>query len=96
MPWVKLGNSRLRERNNQIIHLYNDPPGLTMADIGLQFGISRQRVGQILKRHLTTRTCDNCYHSLEFGHCSCRETTDIVKADGQCTDWLPELGGRVK
>ena len=32
------------------------------------------------------KTCGNCYHYQEFGHCSCRETVDV--RDG-CEDWHP-------
>lgn len=63
-----------------------------MTDLGKDFGISKERVRQILKRYKARRTCANCYHQRD-GFCSCRELSDMVLTPNHCGDWHPRKEG---
>jgi DNA-binding CsgD family transcriptional regulator len=81
-----------KERNRLILNLYSYNSTMSMAEIGRQLGISRQRVSKILKVYKSKRQCSNCYYFQEFGHCSIREQSEVVTATNKCSDWLPLNG----
>ena len=68
-------------RNQALIKYRRQNPDLTLVEIGQVFGITRQRVSQIIGN----KNCRTCYHSRLF--CSCREPEDMISFG--CPDWAP-------
>lgn len=84
-----LSRIKSQRRNRKIVQLYISKHELTATDLGIKFGLSRQRIGVILKKYRAMRFCENCYHFQEYKHCSCRAKSDVVKHINKCTDWQP-------
>lgn len=73
-----------KHRRNQSIRNYQlRHPEVSQEEIGLKFGLSKQRIQKILSK----RTCHNCYHyDPKTTFCGCRDPSDQIELF--CPDWF--------
>ena len=80
-----------RRRNQELFIYFKGHPDLSLGEIGEVFGISKQRVFQLIHNNKRDMVCRNCYH-FNGASCSRRSAPDMVRRPNKCPDWIP--GGK--
>lgn len=80
----KYDSVRKAKRNSLIVAQHIKHPGLSYEELGVPFGVTKQRVHQILN----SKDCSTCSHRVE-AYCDCREIIDMETRQGKCGDWSP-------
>ena len=85
---MRFRRSIKRRRNQELILYYKAHPEFSLAEVGEIFGISKQRVHQIVNNNNKEMTCFTCYH-YKGSFCACRCVADMIRQPGKCSDWHP-------